>query len=80
MKNHLRAGDYSAFGSIPNNFKLTMPDEQTAAIAARSFKNDYLIDFVDIKNSDDYDERDVENAIVANVKKFIMTAGTGFVL
>ena len=78
LKSHLRANEYVSFGSMPNNFQLTLPDEKTAAIAVRSFKNEYLIDFVDIKESDDYDERDVESALVAEVKKFIMTMGDGF--
>jgi predicted nuclease of restriction endonuclease-like (RecB) superfamily len=78
LKNHLRADDYASYGSMPNNFTLTIPDEQTAAIAVRSFRNEYLLDFIDIKEPDDYDERDVENAIVAEIKKFIMTVGDGF--
>jgi len=78
LKNRLNADDFSSFDSMPNNFILTIPDEQTAAIAARSFRDEYLLDFTDIKEFDDYNERDVENAIVAEVKKFIMTAGDGF--
>ena len=50
LKDHLRADAYTSFGSMPNNFLLTMPDEQTAAIAVRSFRDEYLIDYVDIKN------------------------------
>jgi predicted nuclease of restriction endonuclease-like (RecB) superfamily len=78
LKNHLRADDFSSYGSMPNNFALTIPDGQTAAIAVRSFRDEYLLDYIDIKEPGDYDERDVENAIVAEVKKFIMTAGDGF--
>jgi predicted nuclease of restriction endonuclease-like (RecB) superfamily len=78
LKNHLNANDYASYGSMPNNFVLTIPDEQTAAIAVRSFRDEYLLDYIDIKEPDDYDERDVENAIVADVKKFIMTAGDVF--
>jgi len=78
LKDHLRSDAYASFGSMPNNFLLTMPDEQTAAVAVRSFRDEYLIDYVDIKEPDDYDERDVENAIVAEIKKFIMNAGDGF--
>jgi predicted nuclease of restriction endonuclease-like (RecB) superfamily len=78
LKDHLRANEFAAFGSLPNNFTLTIPDEKTAAIAVRSFKDEYLLEYVDMKGSDDYDERDVELAIVAEVKKFIMTAGDGF--
>jgi predicted nuclease of restriction endonuclease-like (RecB) superfamily len=78
LKNHILADEYARYGSLPNNFALTIPDEKTAAIAVRSFKDEYLIDYIDIKESDDYVERDVENAIAANVKRFIMTAGDGF--
>ena len=63
LKNHLLADEYTKYGSLPNNFALTIPDEKTAAIALRSFKDEYLIDYIDIKESDDYTERDVEDAI-----------------
>ena len=59
LKKHLSADDYAFFGSMPNNFLQTLPNEQTAAIAVRSFRDEYLIDYVDIKEPDDYDERDV---------------------
>ena len=78
LKDHLRANEFVAFGNIPNNFLLTIPDEKTAAIAVRSFKDEYFLEYVDMKGSYEYDERDVELAIVAEVKKFIMTAGDGF--
>ncbi|MCL2083261.1 MAG: PDDEXK nuclease domain-containing protein [Oscillospiraceae bacterium] len=78
LKHHILANDYASFGSLPNNFAITIPDNETAAIAVRSFRDEYLLDFVDIKEADDYSERDVENAIVADVKKFVMSAGEGF--
>ena len=78
LKNHLLADEYTKYGNLPNNFALTIPDEKTAAIAVRSFKDEYLIDYIDIKETDDYTEHDVEEGIVANVKKFIMLAGDGF--
>jgi predicted nuclease of restriction endonuclease-like (RecB) superfamily len=78
LKDHLRANEFVSFGSLPNNFTLTIPNEKTAALAVRSFKDEYLLEYVDMKNLDDYDEQDVELAIVAEVKKFIMTAGDGF--
>jgi len=78
LKNHLRANDYATYGSMPNNFALTIDDTQLALKAKRSFKDEYLLDFLDIKDSDDYSERDIENAIVNDVKKFIMTMGEGF--
>ena len=78
LKNHLHADDYVSYGSMPNNFALTLPDEKTAAIAVRSFRDEYLLDYIDIKEPDDYNECDVENAIVAEIRKFIMTMGDGF--
>jgi len=78
LKNHLRADDYTAYGGIPNNFTMTLPEGQDAAKAVRSFRDEYLLDYVNIKNPDDYDERDVEDAIVAQIRKFVMTLGEGF--
>jgi predicted nuclease of restriction endonuclease-like (RecB) superfamily len=78
LKNHLDANDYAAYGGLPNNFALTLPDGETATKAVRTFRDEYLLDYVDIKDPDDYDERDVENAIVAQIRKFIMTMGEGF--
>ena len=78
LKSHLRSNDYSSFGNIPNNFSLTIPDSQTAAMATRSFRDEYLLDYINIKEPDDYDERDVENALVTEIKNFIMTMGDGF--
>jgi predicted nuclease of restriction endonuclease-like (RecB) superfamily len=78
LKDHLLADDYAKYGSLPNNFALTIPDEKTVAMAMSSFKDEYLIDYIDITKFDDYTERDVEDGIAANVKKFIMTAVDGF--
>jgi hypothetical protein len=68
LKNHLKDNDFAAYGRLPNNFSLTIPDEKTAAIAMRSFRDEYLLDYIDIKESDEYEERDVENAIVDEIK------------
>jgi predicted nuclease of restriction endonuclease-like (RecB) superfamily len=78
LKSHLKAGDYKRFGALPNNFSLTLPDTESAARAVRSFKDEYLLDFIDIRDAGDYDERDVENAIVNDIRKFIMACGVGF--
>jgi predicted nuclease of restriction endonuclease-like (RecB) superfamily len=78
LKSHLRARDYENYGALPNNFSSTLSDEKAAARAVRSFKDEYLLDFINISDSDDYDERDVEEAIVNDIKKFVMTFGNGF--
>lgn len=44
------------------------------------FKDDYLLDFINVEELDekrpqDIDERIIENSIVANVKNLILTLG-----
>lgn len=71
-------GDYH----IPNNFAETMPTPRQAIKAISMFKDEYLLDYInveDIANEyEDVDERIVEKAIVRNIKKFIMTFGHDF--
>jgi len=46
------------------------------------FKDEYLIDFINVEefgvHDEDIDERIIEQSIVHNVKKFIMSLGRGF--
>ena len=44
----------------------------------QSFKNEYLVDFVNIEDEDAFDKRVLENEIVRNIKNFIMAMGTDF--
>ncbi|MDR0748076.1 MAG: PDDEXK nuclease domain-containing protein [Tannerellaceae bacterium] len=46
--------------------------------ALQSFKDEYLLDFININDPDEEDERLIENQIVLNIKKFIMALGTDF--
>ncbi|MCL2654610.1 MAG: PDDEXK nuclease domain-containing protein [Coriobacteriia bacterium] len=81
LKSHMRARDYQHSGGLPNNFTLTLPDEHTAARAVRSFKDEYLLDFINIEDETDpelIDERVVSHEIVRNITKFIMSMGRGF--
>lgn len=78
LKERLNARDYHELGSLPSNFALTIPDAELSAKAIRSFRDDYLLDYIYVENPEDYDEGDVQDAIVANIKKFIMTFGNGF--
>ena len=67
---------------MPNNFVETMPTPRQARKAIEMFKDEYLLDYInveDIANDyDDVDERVVEKAIVRDIKKFIMTFGRDF--
>lgn len=60
-----------------------MPDTRTALQAIETFKDEYLLDFINVeeigeRDKGDIDEREVEKAIVHNVKNFIMTFGRDF--
>jgi len=81
LKEHLKADDYSHYGSLPNNFNLTIPDESLAERAVQSFKDEYLLDYINIDEEDDpevKDERVYNKRIIADIRKLIMTFGEGF--
>lgn len=77
----LKADLYHHQAQMPNNFVQTMPKNALRAI--EMFKDNYLLDFVNVeelgaRDAMDVDERVVEQQIVQNVKNFIMTFGTDF--
>ena len=82
LRDYLKADLYSHRGTLPNNFAQTLPDTKQALKAVSSFKDEYLLDFINVEElneqEEDLDEKIVEKAIVANVKKFIMTFGQDF--
>lgn len=67
---------------MPNNFLATIPDYKQAYRAIRMFKDEYLLDYINVEelgmHDEDVDERVIESKIVHNVKNFIMTFGRGF--
>lgn len=82
LRDYLKADLYSHQGALPNNFAQTFPDAKQALKAVCSFKDEYLLDFINVEElneqEENLDEKIVEKAIVANVKKFIMTFGQDF--
>ena len=68
--------------NLPNNFIATIPDYKKAYRAICMFKDEYLLDFINVEelgmHDEDIDERVIENNIVHNIKNFIMTFGKGF--
>ena len=83
LKSSLTADDYHHQGSLPNNFVRTLPAGQQALKAIRTFKDEYLLDYINVEELDvrekaDVDEKVVENAIIHNVKNFILTFGKDF--
>ncbi len=73
---------YHNQGNMPNNFGMTIPDYKRAFQAIQMFKDEYLLDYINVEQlgerDEDIDERVIENEIIHNVKNFIMTFGRGF--
>jgi predicted nuclease of restriction endonuclease-like (RecB) superfamily len=74
---------YSHQNLMPSNFTQTLPNASLARKAVMMFKDEYLLDFINVeqigeRESIDVDEREVEQQIVQNVKNFIMTFGNDF--
>ena len=82
LRDRLKSGLYKQQQSATNNFIQTMP-VASARKAIGMFKDEYLLDFLNVEEMEvdkpaDVDERVVEQAIVRNVKQFIMTFGRDF--
>lgn len=68
---------------IPNNFTTAKISAKEARKAVMMFKDEYVLDFINVeeigeRDNEDIDERVVEQHIVQNIKKFIMTFGRDF--
>ena len=77
LQHHFKNNLYQQKGILPNNFNQTLPNLASNK-ALQSFKDEYLLDFINIENPDEEDERFIENEIVRNIKKFILTLGSDF--
>lgn len=83
LRDMLKSDLYHHQGKLPNNFTNTMHSTKNALQAIGMFKDEYLLDFINVeelgvRDKADIDERVVEKAIVNNVKNFIMTFGRDF--
>ena len=83
LRDNLKADLFHHQSDIPNNFVATIPDKRLAMKTLKMFKDEYLLDFINVEQIDemdpeDIDERLIEKSIVMNIKNFIMTFGKGF--
>lgn len=70
-------------GEIANNFIQKIPDTRQSLKAIGMFKDEYLLDFINVeelgeRDKEDIDERVIEQEIIHNIKKFILTFGRDF--
>ena len=80
LQQHLRADDYHHIGALPNNFAKTLSPMALATKAVRSFRDEYLLELINLDNVDaihdqDIDERVLSKELVANIEKTIAALG-----
>ena len=83
LRDMLKADLFHHQAQMPNNFLKTLPKKQQALRAIEMFKDEYLLDYINVeelgvRDPQDIDERVIENSIVQNIKNFIMTFGKSF--
>jgi predicted nuclease of restriction endonuclease-like (RecB) superfamily len=74
-KSYLHGDLYAKSGTMPNNFIQTLPELAQAKRAIRAFKEEYFLDFINIEDEIDPDERLLEHGIINNIKQFILSFG-----
>ena len=83
LKKAMANDNYHHQSDIPNNFTATISKGDLARKAVLAFKDEYLLNFINVeeigeRDAADIDERVVEQQIIHNIKKFIMTFGHDF--
>jgi predicted nuclease of restriction endonuclease-like (RecB) superfamily len=66
---------HERFGKVTSNFKATLPPADSD-MATQVFKDPYLFDF--LGTADPRREREVEQALVDHIQRFLLELGTGF--
>lgn len=82
LEKMIKSDLYHHQGELPCNFKRAIPDKLQAYRAISMFKDEYMLDFINVEElfirDKDRDERVIEQSIIQNVKDFIMTFGKDF--
>jgi len=83
LRDMLQKDAFHHQSQMANNFLRTIPEKQRALRAISMFKDEYILDYMnveelDVTNWEDIDEKVVEKSIVRNVTNFIMTFGRAF--
>jgi len=82
LRRAVAEGLYTKDQNIVSNFSAAIPSTRQAMKAIDLFKDEYILDFINVEDiAEDYetvDERVIEKEIVRNIKTFIMTFGRDF--
>ena len=72
---HLDSNLYERQGKAINNFELTLPKENSD-LAKQLTKDPYNFNFISLDN--DFSEKELKDALINNIQKFLLELGTGF--
>ena len=75
LMNFLDTDLYERQGKAITNFSLTLPAEQSE-LAQAITKDPYNFDFISIREK--YDEKELKDALMDNIERFLMELGNGF--
>ncbi len=71
---HLESKSFKKQGKLASNFKNSLP-KNIRDNAIQAFRDEYLLDFINIQNPNEIDERVIEQSIVTNIKNFLLSLG-----
>lgn len=75
LENNMSSGLFAKQGKAITNFKTTLPVQQSQ-LAQELLKDPYNFDFLTL--TDDYKERELEDALARNISRFLLELGKGF--
>lgn len=75
LVHQIESGLYAREGKSPNNFAVALPKPQSD-LAKQTLKDPYIFDFLTLTR--EHDERELENALVEHITKFLLELGAGF--
>jgi len=75
LLNMISGNLYQSQGKAVTNFSKTLPDYDSELVK-QTFKDPYIFDFLNI--TENFKERELENALIDNIQKFLIELGNGF--
>ncbi len=75
LLNMISGNLYQSQGKAITNFSKTLPDYDSELVK-QTLKDPYIFDFISI--TDNYKERELENALIDSIQKFLIELGNGF--
>jgi len=75
LLNMISGNLYQPQGKAITNFSKTLPDYDSELVK-QTLKDPYIFDFLNV--SENFKERELENALIDNIQKFLIELGNGF--